>query len=476
MSQSLIYAAFSLALLLIGVFALRRLWLGALAGILFLAIAHGRMQGWDVLLPTAIDAVIIWLELGLLIKGAYFFYLLLEKRQQMESFNSQLGSVGKRLPVLLLFSWFLGSLMEGVAGFGIPAMVVAPLLFSLGFRPLTCAVIPLAANTAPVTFGALATPLRIGLGITATSEPIVQYVALLNALPIMAMPWLLAWLYAFTEKVTIQWQKEWKGLLLGGLCFLIPYLVGSYLAIELPAVLAGGIGMIAFAVVVLPAQHRPPASLWWKTFFPYLLFVVVLILAAGLLKPFSWQIAESSRKISLFQPGLVFILVGLFFQLLAEGGSSLHLVGQSLAQSFDKVRLTLLSIFLLVFFTQLVGLDMTAAYADVTPQGQLMKWIFFPHLSGIVGSFITGSATMGNLLFAPGLKQLVAGSSWEAISLALLHSGSALGNAISLQNILMVQSVLPTEAEEARIMQLNMPVVAAYMAIVCAIAWLIMHW
>lgn len=466
MSQSLINTSAALLLLLGGVFVLRRLRMGALAGSLFLIISHIRTGNQDRLLPAAADAVIIWLELGLLIFGAYLFYNLLQRQRQTEAFNRQLGVGGKSLSVVLLFGWFLGSLTEGIAGFGIPAMLVAPLLYGLGFSGLTSVVIPLAANTASVTFGALATPLRIGMGITSLDDATVQYTVLVNAAPIMAMPFILAWLYGKTEQSAIAWKKERPTLLLAGVCFLIPYLIGSRLSMELPAILGGGIGMFAFAALAIPAAQRPSLRLWGQTFWPYLLFIALLIPAGLLLKPVAFEVLPDTKKISAFQPGIVFIVCGVLYLLITAKADAVPLFGQVLRQTTEKMRSALLGILLLVVFTQLIRADMAAAYGELAPQTSWIALLVFPGLSGIAGSFITGSATMGNLLFADGLKQILAGQQWLALSLAVLHSGSAVGNAVSLQNILMVKSVIADETDEARIMQLNVPVVGVYLLLV----------
>jgi L-lactate permease len=474
MSQSLIYTLLALLLLLGGIFVLRRLWMGALAGILFLSIAHLRAKGMAALFPAAADTLFIWAELGLLIFGAYLFYNLLHRQQQMEKFHQKIGASGAGLSVVLLFGWFLGSLMEGIAGFGIPAMLVAPLLYSFGFRPLTCVIIPLAANTASVTFGALATALRIGIGVTSPTDAVVQYTVLLNALPILVMPFVLAWLYSQTEGIGLSWRKERQTLLLAGVCFLIPYLVGSRFSVELPTVLAGSIGLFAFVALAMPKEAKPPALLWWQSFWPYLLFIALLIPASWLLKPIGWQWLEGGKKFSAFQPGVLFVLVGIIYQAIAVKQGARKGFLHAWRQTVGKMRMTLFSILLLVLFTQLIRTDMAAAYAELTPQHPWMALLVFPGISGVMGSFITGSATMGNLLFAGGLKHLLAGQSWMMLALAVLHSGSAVGNAISLQNILMVKAIVPDEIEEARIMQINVPVVAFYMLLVWLAAGLIM--
>ncbi|MCS7019739.1 MAG: L-lactate permease [Cytophagales bacterium] len=474
MSPSLLHTLLALLLLLGGIFLLRRLWLGALAGILFLSISRFGTEGTGYWLPILTDTLIIWVELGLLIFGAYLFYNLLRQQPHITIFSQKLGTAEKGLAVILLFGWFLGSLMEGIAGFGIPAMLIAPLLYRLGFRALTCVIIPLAANTASVTFGALATPLRVGIGIVAVEDAVAQYTVLFNSIPIVVMPFVLAWLYSKTEQRTIDWHRERQTLLLAGICFLVPYWIGSRLSIELPTVLAGGIGMIAFVALVMPHSQRPSLLLWWRAFGAYLLFIALLIVAGWLLKPINWQWWEGSKKLSAFQPGIVFIVAALIYRAVAIKEPTSRSLRQAFSQTVAGMRMTLLSILLLILFTQLIRTGMIAAYSDLAPQQSWMGLVVFSGLSGVVGSFITGSATMGNLLFAGGLKQLLAGQLWLSPALAALHSGSAVGNAISLQNILMVKSVIPQPIEEGQVMQLNAPVVVLYLLLVCISAWIVL--
>ena len=114
MSQSLIYTLLALLLLLGGIFILRRLWMGALAGVLFLGITHMQASGMTSLQPAAADALLIWTELGLLIFGAYLFYQLLHQQKQMENFHQKIGASGAGLSVVLLFGW--GFRYSGDAG------------------------------------------------------------------------------------------------------------------------------------------------------------------------------------------------------------------------------------------------------------------------------------------------------------------------------------------------------------------------
>src|SRR5690625_1781360 len=63
----------------------------------------------------------------------------------------------------VIVAFLFGSLIEGAAGFGTPPAVTGPLLLALGFRPLAAATIALVAQSVSVTFGAVGTPIMIGL-------------------------------------------------------------------------------------------------------------------------------------------------------------------------------------------------------------------------------------------------------------------------------------------------------------------------
>jgi lactate permease len=77
-----------------------------------------------------------------------------------KSLASLLGE-DSRIQALVL-AWFFCAFLEGAAGFGAPAAVVAPLMLSLGFAPITAATLPLIGDSAAVAFGAVGTPIRIG--------------------------------------------------------------------------------------------------------------------------------------------------------------------------------------------------------------------------------------------------------------------------------------------------------------------------
>lgn len=133
----------SFAALLTGGFLFRKLWLGALTGCIILILGKMLNNKGEIFVSLA-NGSIISVELLLLLFGAYLFYNTLASRNHFWHFVKSTSKFPSRLSVAIMLCWFLGSFMEGIAGFGIPAMLIAPLMMAVGYRPLTSVVLPLA--------------------------------------------------------------------------------------------------------------------------------------------------------------------------------------------------------------------------------------------------------------------------------------------------------------------------------------------
>ncbi|TJZ60048.1 L-lactate permease [Sphingobacterium olei] len=464
----------SFTMLLFGVFVLRKLWLGALGAILFVLLSK------TILLPDVdfahgplISGSIISVELALLLFGAYLFYNTLSANGHFSKFMEVTSSLSSKLFVLIILCVFMGSFMEGIAGFGIPAMLIAPLLITLGFKPLTSIVLPLTANTTAVTFGALGTPLKVGLGIY-ESDSTVVFTLLLNSLPALAMPFLLAFLYSKTEQADVQWKKNWGMLLGAGFSFAVPYLLTGLLSVEYPSVVAGFVGLLLFASFFVPKNENPPFIFWMKTFYPYFLFVIFLLVAKYFLSSFYWNIDGSIRPLPLYQPGLVFIMTSIFYLCIIQKNKLVFQLGSQIKETFLKTGKATTTIFLLVCLSQLIQEDLSGITQQYYHGLNETTKIFVNPLIGVMGSFISGSATMSNLLFGEAIKSAESIGGTLPLFLALLHSGSAIGNSISLQNIIMVKSVVkePTIGY-ASILQYSLLVVGLYVFTIILLSFLI---
>jgi lactate permease len=125
---------------------------------------------------------------------------------------------------LLLIAFCFGAFFEGAAGFGTPVAVTAALLIGLGFKPLQASGLSLIANTAPVAFGALGTPIIALAKVTGMSEFMLGAMAGRILAPFcILVPFWLIWAFAgFSGMMEI-----WPAILVAGVSFAIPQILVS---------------------------------------------------------------------------------------------------------------------------------------------------------------------------------------------------------------------------------------------------------
>src|SRR6185312_11956645 len=157
-------AAFPVIVLLggIGVFKLRA-HVAAIAGLaaaLVVAILGYGMPAQMAGLAAVYGAAFGLLPIGWIILNVIFLYQLTSEKGEFEVLRRSIGAISddRRMQVLFI-AFCLGAFFEGAAGFGTPVAVTAAMLMGLGFAPLAASGLSLIANTAPVAFGALGTPI-----------------------------------------------------------------------------------------------------------------------------------------------------------------------------------------------------------------------------------------------------------------------------------------------------------------------------
>src|SRR5438093_13714367 len=98
--------------------------------------------------------------IGWIVLAAIFLYSLTVQTGQFEIVKTSVAnlSADRRLQALLI-AFSFGAFVEGAAGFGTPVAISAALMMGAGFKPLYAAGLALLANTSPVAFGALGTPI-----------------------------------------------------------------------------------------------------------------------------------------------------------------------------------------------------------------------------------------------------------------------------------------------------------------------------
>src|SRR6266704_5574520 len=137
-------------------------WICALAAMLT-AFVLGWVV-WGVPLGVSVGAATEGMAFGLwpiswIVLNAVFFHNLTVASGDFDVIKRALArlTVDRRLQALLV-AFSFGALIEGIAGFGAPVAITASILASLGFEPVTAAVLALLANTAPVAFGSIGIP------------------------------------------------------------------------------------------------------------------------------------------------------------------------------------------------------------------------------------------------------------------------------------------------------------------------------
>ena len=207
-----------------------RIHLAALLGLVVaLGVAlFGFHMPLDAALATAgYGAAFGLFPIGWIILNLIFLYHLTVERGLFAVLRGNLAAIAPdpRVQVILI-AFSFGAFFEGAAGFGTPVAVTAAILMQLGFRPLAAAGLSLIANTAPVAFGALGTPIIALAGVTGFSElELSKMVG--RQLPFFSLlvPFWVVW-------AMCGWRGMlgvWPAALTAGLCFAIPqFLVSNY--------------------------------------------------------------------------------------------------------------------------------------------------------------------------------------------------------------------------------------------------------
>src|SRR3982751_3549974 len=165
--------------------------------------------------------------IGWIILNVIFLYRLTVEKGWFETLQQSIGGItADRRLQLLLIAFAFGAFFEGASGFGTPVAVTAAMLIGLGFSPLAASGLSLIANTAPVAYGALGTPVITlaavtGLDLQALSGMIGRQLPFFSLL----VPfWLICAFVGFRKMLEV-----WPAILVAGVSFAVPqYLVSNF--------------------------------------------------------------------------------------------------------------------------------------------------------------------------------------------------------------------------------------------------------
>ena len=476
---------------------------------------------------------------------------------------------------VVIIAWLFGAFLEGASGFGTPAAIGAPLLVALGFPPLAAVVVALIGDSASVSFGAVGTPIIVGMGqgLDGASAELIRRISIqavtidifvASFLPLI-MVCLLTIFFGPKYKAPIvlkelgnekdaansryglkgrlldgltQGLRVWPFALLGGLTFtLSAYAVAVLLGPEFPSIFGGLVGLLVMVGIAkkgwlqpstvwhfgaehgmtmaktgdsnkpdvvchsaslsrpkdssLPPRAMPPMSLT-RAWLPYVLVALVLVLTrietlpikASLLSVYVGLDDILGTGINagfnpLYLPGTIFAGVALLV---------IPLLGVSAKQTLDVWRdsaktllptcialaasVPMVRIFLNSGFNEAGLAAMPIELAQLASENLSPVWPLVAPFVGALGSFIAGSATFSNMMFAQFQQAAALEMGYKPeVMLALQMLGANAGNMVCVVNVVAAASVVNLVGKEGQIIRFTLVPMMFYALASGALAW-----
>lgn len=493
---------------LLGLIAFARIQIhyAALAGLgaaLAVALFAYRMPGGAVAGASLLGAATGLFPIGWIILNLLFLYELTVRRGLFDALRNSLANLAPdpRVQVILIAFCF-GAFFEGAAGFGTPVAVTGAILLRLGFRPLQACGLSLIANTAPVAFGALGTPILTLSQVTGIDAMLLSKMAG-RQLPFFSLlvPFWCVWAFAGWRGV----RGVWPAALTAGLAFAVPqFLVSNFHGPALVDIVASVSSMLAVVVLlkfwqpkdawtsseISPPEKGAPAveskSAGFRPWMPWL--VLSLVVFVWGLKPVkdtldhlsSSKVAVPSLHLQIQRTPPVEALplpgqepkreaAEFKLNLLSATGTGILaaalLVGALLrfrlselaaawVQSFWKARFSLLTIAAMLALgtlTKYCGADATLGLA-LAKTGVLYP--FFGTLLGWLGVALTGSDTASNVLFG-GLQKITSQQLGidPVLMCAANSTGGVMGKMVDAQSIVVASTATQSYGLEGSILR-----------------------
>ena len=449
--------------------------------------------------------------IGWIVLNVIFLYRITVATGKFELLQRAIGGVTEdRRLQLLLIAFSFGAFFEGASGFGTPVAVTGAVLIGLGFSPLAASGLSLIANTAPVAYGALGTPIQ-GLASVTGLDPYILGAMVGRQLPVFSLivPFWVVWAFAGWKGM----KDVWPAILVTGVSFAIPqFVISNYIN---PWIVDIGASLISMGCLILFLKVWQPKQLWlspklrgkdesaatmtapkpmdktpltqgqlWGALLPWIIVcIVMLVWGNGAFKTwansiFVWNypVPELHNLINKVPPvaakktpeGAVFAFTYLSFtgtgMLIAAIISSL-LMGFSPAKMIAEygrtiklcaISLITISAMLAIgTLTRLSGVDATLGLAFAATG---VLYPFFGTLLGWLGVALTGSDTASNILFGNLQKITSEQLGLSSVLMAAANSsGGVMGKMIDAQSIVVASTATNWYGHEGSILRYVFP-------------------
>ena len=198
------------------------------------------------------------LKIAWIVLAAVYLYDISVETGQFEIMKESVAGItaDRRLQVLLVAFCF-GAFIEGAAGFGAPVAIAGAFMIGLGFRPFHAAALNLIANTAPVAWGAIGTPVHTLAAVTALPE------SDLNAMIGRILPFTAIIVPFWLVKTMVSWRETFEVLpailVVGGSFALTQFLWSNYVDSNLVDIMGGVMSIIALLIFL---RFWKPKKIW----------------------------------------------------------------------------------------------------------------------------------------------------------------------------------------------------------------------
>jgi lactate permease len=456
---------------------------------------------------TLLGVVAGFFPIGWIVLNVIFLYQLTVATGQFELLKRAVGGVTEdRRLQLLLIAFSFGAFFEGASGFGTPVAVTGAVLIGLGFSPLAASGLSLIANTAPVAYGALGTPIQ-GLASVTGLDPYILGAMVGRQLPVFSLivPFWVVWAFAGWRGM----KDVWPAILVTGVSFAVPlFVISNYIN---PWIVDIGASLISMGCLILFLKVWQPKQLWlspalrgkdestatmatakpmdktpltqtelWSSLLPWIIVcVVMLIWGNGAFKTwansiFVWNypVPELHNMINTVPPvaakptpqGAVFgftylsftgtgMLIAAIISGFLAGFSPVKMVS-TYGSTIKLCAISLITISAMLAIgtlTRLSGVDATLGLAFAATG---VLYPFFGTLLGWLGVALTGSDTASNILFGNLQKITSEQLNLSPILMAAANSsGGVMGKMIDAQSIVVASTATNWYGHEGTILR-----------------------
>ncbi|MBR0790313.1 L-lactate permease [Bradyrhizobium manausense] len=445
--------------------------------------------------------------IGWIVLNVIFLYQVTVTTGRFELLKRAVGGVTEdRRLQLLLIAFSFGAFFEGASGFGTPVAITGAVLIGLGFSPLAASGLSLIANTAPVAFGALGTPIQ-GLASVTGLDPYILGAMVGRQLPLFSLivPFWVVWAFAGWKGM----KDVWPAILVTGVTFAVPqFVISNYVN---PWIVDIGASLISMGALILFLKVWQPKQLWLSpalrghdesaatmasakpldktpltqsellsALLPWIIVcVVMLIWGNGAFKTwangiFTWNYAvpELHQMINKMPPVapaatkeaavfgftyLSFTGTGMLIAAILSGFLMGVGPGRLLVEYGRTIRLCAISLITISAMlaigtlTRLSGVDATLGLAFAATG---VLYPFFGTLLGWLGVALTGSDTASNILFGNLQKITSQQLGLSPILMAAANSsGGVMGKMIDAQSIVVASTATNWYGHEGRILR-----------------------